>query len=1240
MPPKYPIADHNRLISEASADLLSHRKPSTWWLTKQDGSTDFGFDYSIQVAVERQVRHAVRAQLKGTTTPKVSADGQFISIGISQSTLNLFAASQDEILLLVAVVVLQDDDKVDLVVSRIYWQWVSAELTRIRGSRYKEEACGTGQVNLRVPTSQEVTPALDIVDHLERRRLEAQATEEIQTIATERGIVPPGAADPMQQFVKVFRERPSVILSIESDDRLDTRQSDEFGTALAQITALLRAGLTEAAEDALAGLDIAQVNGQAGRQASLLVVQGKIAVQRRRRPDALALFERAYDLSPTEGHLLAQEEIRFLLAIDTEDTATISAVERSLAQVQSDEGLSLLARVLVSQRRLDEANAVVDRIASSVSTMPRLVVLSGQRRWAEARNLAKTALENLKLSRLEAMAVRLVAARSCWSLALSTTTLGAEEQETPLSGAPGLDPAAAKAAWDFSRQCLHDLKKLGWQPNTELIAPIAVASAAATGHQEEALALMRDAGSARPEYQELQENLELLAISSGNAEIALEANRRLPDTHAVLVRRAGHLFQLRDYSASANTALQLLTTLDQAVPQTPMALVMGAAAASKLGRAGDADLLGRAVRSNGAWGEFEYFARFIQSNESRSDNRTLDLQPLREGLENYPDSKLLAANLFSNLNATTSEVADEVVTLSKRIRRYAELSVDDEYRLVDALLKLSRWEEAEVELRSCIERFGEAEMSLSLLAVAAEMQGKTGSAIDALDRSFALGKSHASSLRNYLGLCLRLGRSKAAQETIERLLAHERDHEKRLELLRLNALCLLQLDRAEDAFAVVKVIGTTVRQDVEKEEGMYLTLFITTTKDMARLPEEDLAAVGKRSDTFSVAWPESRWFRVMKLPDGDIKATLNEILKLAHGMDPEARLREFAMRERKAREGLLSVPFLLRPSYLFHYITDAFTLWRYATASGREDRQYHLTIAIAGQQDAPDSVLRGVPLLDLSALLVLQSLGLFGILFSVFPRVAVSRATVAYISQHAAGTILGRVESEIASSLLKFINDNVEKIDQPATPIDDSRTLDPRDIVDDNLKLAKLGRWVLYWDDASTRIWAQQDGKSASTMSTMDLLHFADVKSLLTAAEVGNHLTTLASWNVGITISPRHFLALAERALTKSGDASAAERLQALLDDSSFSSMARAIWTPEKQPVELINHIAVLVASMLIAARADERSVTALWAFWFNRMRLAPVFNDMGWSLLYLSLSTALAHAAAPGSRRNASLRE
>lgn len=907
----------------------------------------------------------------------------------------------------------------------------------------------------------------------------------------------------------------------------------------------------------------------------------------------------------------------------------MAAVARSLENVTSDEGLSLLVRVRVALGDFAAAHETVARIGASARVMPTVVALSGEHRWSEVRDDVTRALDAGNLRLQDKMGLRLVAARACWSQAVASAEMSPDDDEMPLSGAPGLDLEAAVAAWTFSKACLLDLENLGWQPNVELIAPIAMASAAATGRHEEAIRLMRKAASARPEYLELQENLELLAISSGHTDVAMEANLRQPGSSAVLVRRACLHFQAQQFSDSLNTALLSLSSLDVSVKQTPMALAMGAAAATKLGRGLDANRLISALRAEPSWGEYEAFASFARQSMLRGVGDSEPLVALREGLHRYPESRLLLANLFSNLSVEDDESANEIVSLARRLRAGASLSDKDADRLILALLHLLRWDDAEREARAFVGRFGENDRVLSLLAITLEMQARTGEALETFERALSMGKSRSTTLRNYLGLCLRLGRTQSAHETVEKLLAVESEKSERLELLRLQALLLSQLDRGDEAYAVVQTVGLLVDPEVEIEEGTYVNLFMATTLSM-QLPAEEREAIRLRIAAFSAKWPDSSIFRIMTTEGEPSLAKLEAMLGTALGRDPAEIMREYRQRESDAREGRLPVPFVARPSFVFHYIGDVFTLWDYSKRSRPEDKQFHLSCAFLDQPVASDKVLRDIPLLDLTTLLVLHDLDLSDQLFQLFPRIAISRTTVDYVSQQARAVFANKVAVSYAKPLLEFINANLSRIDQPSLTRTGGKDVNPRALLDDYVALATSGKWVAYSDDAITRAWVADERSETPCMSTLDLFRLADQDGSMTPTQIGSHLVQLASWNVAVTVMPRYFLATLDGALDGTNGLTVAKRLDRFYAHAPFASLARALWRTDKNANELVGHIGRLVAELLKEPLVEEDSVAALWAFWFNRLRIAPGLSAIGWDLLYCSLIVALI-VATPG---------
>ncbi len=1226
MPIHFPSVDRKHLISNGSKDLFALQRPSTWEYETRDGDSDFGFDMEIQVAPNGQVCHTFRVQLKGTESPTISRDGSTLSIELSRTTLNLYANTLEPVLLVVAVVELAENGKANTATSKVYWQWMTDELRRLRGSPLAIDESLQVKVTVHVPLSNVLHPDLDVVPYLQKRIDESRAVESLGDLMRNAVETTSGPLDdPIQWLLSKVASDPTRLNSLLSlDDGEESRPRE--GTPqflIAEIRSHLRSGKTSLAEALVHRLDRSQFESTPKLKASLLSLEGKIAMQRMRKVDALRLFEEAYQLHPVEPHLLAQEEVRFIEAVDREDRAAIVAIARVLAGVQTDDGLGLLVRVQVSIDEFDAAAETLARIGQPKRSVPALVLLSGQKKWVEVQVEAERALSQPDIPLQDSVGLNLIAARACWQQAMETTSLSADDTEIPLPGVPGLNIRAAEATWEHSKACLQGLKELGWSVNIELLAPVAVVSASATGKQEQALPMLKEAAAERPEYLVLQENLELLAISLGNHDVALQANARQPQSHDVLVRRSCLLFQAKQYAECLAAVEEVESGLGSPCKQTPMALAMGFAAASKLARTDDANRLMAALQSKAVWGAFVFFAEFVrQSMETGTPNDPL--AHLREGLREFPASHLLAANLYSNLRVDEAPEATEAIFLARLLRQGAAFTMEEWLHLIAAHVTLEHWQDAETEARLAVERFGETDRFMSMLAVAVEMQGKTGEAMELLERAVSLGQRRFTTLHNYLGLCLRLGRMAAAQETIEKLLAVESDRNGRLELLRLNALILAQQELNDRALAVAKEIGRFVNPNVEIEEGMYLNLHMAVTVNIESVSDAEQQSFWQRVDAFCETWPESTLFRRVNMPDQGL-ATIDDVhdmLDVVLG-DSRGQLRTFQQRERQARSGDLPVPFVARPSFVLHYIGDCFTLWDVAKRSRSEDQQFHLTsIPLDGVQ-ATERILRDIPLLDLPALMILRDLGLFEILFSIFPRVAVPRSTVDYLGQNARGLLVNSGVSEAASALLTVINDNLHRIDQPS--IERAvKVVSPRDLLEDFVQLARSGRWAIYTDDAITLAWIQVDHTNVIHLCTVDLLTLADSAELLTAVEVAFHLEQLVSWNVGINVASRYLMAALDGALNGTPFLSASERLDRFHVHQPFAKLARAIWNFKKSPSDLVSHMGTLAAEMLVRPQTEPESAAAVWAFWFNRVKMAPGFNELGWDPLCYSLMTAL----------------
>ncbi|QDQ25303.1 DUF4365 domain-containing protein [Chitinimonas arctica] len=1204
----FPTADHNHEISKAAKFLLSAKCPKAWELKERDGEGDFGLDFEIQVAKDGQIYQTFRVQLKGTESPCFVERKTKISINIERTTLNYYAQIVEPVMLVVAIVCFDENGKADLSKSEVYWQWIQEELKRTRGASLAIDKSKHKTKAIHVPLINKITPFLDISPYLQRKIDHVRSADDLDALirsASGENFSP--ADNTLAHFVNFLKNDPEkarLIFSFDYGSEL-TPGGAAPKDKLAEAHFNIKVGKTALAEEFLTKMKIGDYKNSPILHASVASLEGKVALQRLRKEDALRFFEKAYQISPEEKYLLALEELRLLDAIDKDDNEIILSIEKNLANVNSNEGLGLLVRVQCFLENFEDAAKTMLRIDKSLRNFPEVVILSCQRKWKDVQSRVDKALLEPSVSGRDAVGLNLLAATACWQIGLESTTipLATKGMEIPLQGVPDLNVEFAKKSLSYSIACLKGLKELGWLLNVEIIVPVAVLSAASVGQQAQIIPLLEEAAIERPTYPVLQENLELLYISAGDFKSALKVNTRQRQNDEVLVRRVCLQFQLMNYVECVISAMEVVSKALPTYKQTPLALALAYGAALKVARISDADRILKYLRENKDWCEFIYFSEFVKKS-LESDEQDAGLVPLRNGLVEFPQSQLLASNLFYNLRVYNLQHAFEAVSIAQSLRKNFALNQWDCQHLIEAYIRLERWEDAEQEGRRAIAKFGETGTLLSMLAVVLEMQGKTGEAVDLLKKAIYLGQQGITTLRNYLGICLRLGHMDASQGTIEKLLAIVKDRAERVDFLRMKVLILAHQGLYERAFTVVQEIGRLVKQDNEAEEGLYINLHMNIALSVDGLPSEEARDISERIQNFCEKWPNSNILRVMRVTGGEVCTV--DTPSTGEGMVRtnyfQQRLKQYKEREAHAKSGDFLIPFITRPNYVFSYIHDCFTLWAAAKRSKPEEKQYHLISASLESKKVSERDLCEIPLLDLTALLVLVDLGLFHLLFLMFPRIAIPKCIINYISRNACSPFLNKEINIAANAILVEINANLLRIDQPGGSKKSAESI-TGDIFSDYLDLAASGRWIVYTDDGVARDWINSECPGLISLNTVEFLLLADCQDRLTPMEVASHLGKLISWNVEITVAPRYLIASLSGAVEEKRAENAAKRLDKFHNHLPFTILARAIWNMGKSPLNLTIQMGTVLAEILNDEKSEEESIAAVWAFWFLRVK-------------------------------------
>lgn len=131
------------------------RMPRNWRARDLEGTDDYGLDYQVQTTPGQRATDIFRVQLKGTRSPSLSSDGQFISMQMKASTVRFYDRIVEPILLVVCDLS-ADDDPVDC---PLYYAWVHDELRRISVPNLDPTQ---KYVTLRVPTRNRLKQATDL----------------------------------------------------------------------------------------------------------------------------------------------------------------------------------------------------------------------------------------------------------------------------------------------------------------------------------------------------------------------------------------------------------------------------------------------------------------------------------------------------------------------------------------------------------------------------------------------------------------------------------------------------------------------------------------------------------------------------------------------------------------------------------------------------------------------------------------------------------------------------------------------------------------------------------------------------------------------------------------------------------------------------------------------------------------------------------------------------------------------
>lgn len=1219
------------------------RMPKDWRAHGLEGTDDYGLDYQIQTTPGQRATDIFRVQLKGTRSPDISSDGQFISIQLKASTIRFYDRIVEPILLVVCDLSV-DPDPVDCT---LHYAWVRDELRRVGVSSLDP---AQKYVTLRVPTGNRLKHSTDLSSDLDAQYELARAGHalDVSVELTHPGMLVQERVRVVQRIASGMGARSASFIDALAAPAEEHWINPEPGTLPWHLKAADRLLRISSLEKANVELDAAEAmlpNATPLETSDYWFLRGKWHTARGSDEKASASFQQAWVVNPLGKYVAARVEAELRVRFAGEGPCPYPDL---LALLVGDEPvvLSAKSRVLAAEGKLEEAINVANGIVGPERHAARALAHTMFSKPAEALHDCDTGLAVANLPDNTIQLLLVLRARAKFSLAQASAK-AVKGDILPPSGVAGVDPALVKDAWEAIEQAIDVLREAGWSSNIEHLADIWGATASILGKQKLLLYEIAEAARLRPHLPNLQLALESVAAQCGDFVAALEANDRLPASETRDLRRTLLLHEAQKHSKCFRWFDKGFQTFDRKHALFGPAATVAAISAHKLSEPELVKKWSNELEAHPHLAEHAALLQYYLATELNKLGNEEALARLVERFEELGRPFTLAVALLQELDPTDDKQAALCVQVAQRVRQDVEASPSMAVHIGMALVTVKDWGQLLQWCQASKARMGAGARMQAFEALALDRLGDTQKARELLEAMLDGGVLDSLALNTYVTIMVRCGFVQEALEAAEKIMDSAGSKRQQMDCIRL-LFNLIQHSEpgSRRLLALAVQMGALADSKSEVEEGIYLVMFLMATLSEKNTPEPaDLADFRKRADAFFRAFPDSRIIKQATLRENASGQELLEQLKAIAGIteDREAFQRRL---ENQMQQGLTVVPFSWRPKLVLSSVHDVVHLWEIGKQSNADDKKYHLTM-VTDIEWAPASAAtlrKRVPLLDLTALLVLFDLALIDPVVQFFGKVAISKATLetlATLVNPFSGSPVAAKCSALQDALKPHLNsiiqpsiselkdndedDNQESSEAPDEP-QHERSDEDRVLGREHQEITRLCQhddtYRLYSDDLAFRVLAGKSDKPDG-ICTLDVLAGLEEVGLLSREDVARRISTLCGWRVGLVVRLQEVLSLLPAGLAK---VSSTKQGMELLDQQpEFMTVITALWDFRARFDKTLDHAAAVLRYLAEGSNLPIEALSSIFGQWFVK---AGMKNDAPTSALGV-LTKAITRAAA-----------
>jgi len=1173
--------------------------PRNWRIQRTDGDSDVGLDYSVQVVGENKYHHLFHAQVKGSrqkgkdgSNKRLSRDRKFYSQELKISTLNYYVKSDTDVML-VFVDLTQAENPREC---KVYYAWLDEELERLLAGHDNLNHIKKATHSIRIPVTNVLDDSVDVLSRLQGRVGKRRALEGLYGRVAEHTLEPVDAINKLGSRLSNRTTLSSVLE--ESDNPWIDAPKGSFAGGLHKISDALKVNDAEAARRELekleAGVEEAPKHEKAdyyyqrGRLKSLMG-DGKLALadyHKAQKTHSAKKYELMY-LETKLNHNLDDKGVCQNIVSKAEGRTGVEYIRlqaKAFAFMKDNRALTILSG-------LEEKEVIVAKALAHL--------LLGQ--FKKCKKVCDKAISKVELKVETKLTMHIFRARSLFNLGFGKKGPRANEI-VPFAGLPSMDDKILRACWDDVVDAWDIGRKLGYPSDLAYMIDMSGILGAYFREIDRIYSHITRFAEIRPGYREVQEGLLGIAIHKHDYKTWRKQLGKTGESADKIVAEIFLEYSEKHRKRVVDLTLENIVQLRESQPMNFDAVLLCAAeCANELALCEEKDtILGEVAalpNSKDVLAAYKFYEKLSRSQLERGDAVAELYSYFEEGCED----KQILVQLLQHLDSTNEEDCRKIIRVADVAVKERRLSWDETLKVTQAYAMGKKWGDVLKISEEALNRFGREPRLVAMKAVALDAMGNTPEALGLLEAASPETMEDAYALEVYANIFARCGFGERARDLVTKLLEKTDDKKWKLQLFRMLFVLEMSIDhQSPRLLAYCEKYGELNNKEDEGEEGTYLQLFLLATlSGKGKVSEQQKASFQKRLETYTENFPESPYLRAVHMKEGASGRELLQQLEKVTGIDESGRER-LRRNEELLKAGQMIVPFPVRRGYLLN-VCDLLHLWEVSKVASSDDRQYQLVLEYGEgyQHRRGEDVLRKVPLVDEISLLILNDLGLLGLLFQVFEKVAIAKSTVGRLQnwgQHMISTF-----SPIAKSITGILKENIRRIYQPSYGAHDVVEVrypeleEYRDIIKNNAGL------VMYSDDAPSRAIVYGDAYKEEGMTTLDLIEIARDRGVITEVEAGRKIARMCSWNIGgIRVKYLDILRVIAHEFT--GSETRPEVMERLDKNEEFNYFIGYIWNFTKPYKECMKDIGSFVSMMISEVKVKEVAnniVSCIWNTWY-----------------------------------------